>query len=381
MTLQWPKREDIEFDRANGRGRESNKSRTVHRELLRTPIYSPTPESISGRVALHSDIARAREALAILPPVGKSRLGGCGSFFVLSGFLISGLLFQDFKAYGKINVRRFMLRRGLKIWPPFAVFLGVWAMIFAVGSAAFPLHGFIESLLFVRNYFPSDDPPVGIAHTWSLCVEEHFYLILPVLLVCMVAIRRKSKDPFRVLPMVFAVVAISCLLLRWAYHGPKLYVWKTHERIDSLFAGVTLGYLYHFKEEWFKKVATLPGLALGLLLCAPALILEEGDRLMMTLGLTALALGFGMVVAWAVVHTPRSQGGQIAVRFIATMGLYSYSIYLWHLPIAIYFNLQHRPSALTFWGYVTFAIVIGIAMAKVVETPLLRARERWRLTA
>src|SRR5438093_10219232 len=86
---------------------------------------------------------------------GKIGWIGVDLFFVLSGFLISGLLFEDYKAHGTINLRRFVLRRGLKIWPPFIVFLSTIAVIFALGSTAFPRHGFITSVFFVRNYFPS----------------------------------------------------------------------------------------------------------------------------------------------------------------------------------------------------------------------------------
>ncbi len=76
-----------------------------------------------------------------------SRAGwiGVDLFFVLSGFLVSGLLFTDYKTHGRIDWKRFLLRRGLKIWPSFYVFLGVTAVLYAVCRIPFPRKGFLLS--------------------------------------------------------------------------------------------------------------------------------------------------------------------------------------------------------------------------------------------
>src|SRR6476469_9931494 len=95
---------------------------------------------------------------------------GVDLFFVLSGFLVSGLLFRDYQQTGRIRAGRFLLRRGFKIYPPFWVFMLMTAAVF---GSRFPIGAYFIELGFVQNYRPTI-----WQHTWSLAVEEHFYLLL-----------------------------------------------------------------------------------------------------------------------------------------------------------------------------------------------------------
>src|ERR1019366_6522082 len=112
---------------------------------------------------------------------------GVDLFFVLSGFLISGLLFTDWKRTGRLSIGRFFLRRGLKIYPGFYVFLLITAL-------SLRLHGgrFWNEVLFLQDYLPN-----FWAHTWSLAVEEHFYLLLPFVLLIFSKSATPGKTFFR----------------------------------------------------------------------------------------------------------------------------------------------------------------------------------------
>ena len=136
---------------------------------------------------------------------------GVGLFFVLSGFLISGLLFADYKRNGKISIGRFLIRRGFKIYPPFYVFLLVTVpfLIFIFGPRRWPSRLFFECF-FLQDYLPHLWP-----HTWSLAVEEQFYLLLPPLLVGLSKLRRLGNDRgFVLLPAISVALLLGCLLLR-----------------------------------------------------------------------------------------------------------------------------------------------------------------------
>ena len=175
---------------------------------------------------------------------------GVDLFFVLSGFLISGLLFEDYKAHGQIDWKRFLIRRGFKIWPPFYVFLFLTALLMHGGM---PLQGFLACASFLQNYL-ARSPIVAsgvFVHLWSLAVEEHFYVLLPALLVLLAA--RKVRDPFRAVPYIFAGLSAICLVLRVLTVRAGGQVWMTHLRIDSLFAGVTLGYFLQFSPRGFSQ--------------------------------------------------------------------------------------------------------------------------------
>ena len=107
---------------------------------------------------------------------------GVDLFFVLSGFLIGGLLFQEWKKSGNLDIKRFLIRRGFKIWPSyfFYVFfsIGVHSATVTWGDPWRGLTYLLPNLLHLQNYLVTP-----ITHTWSLSVEEHFYLALPFVLV------------------------------------------------------------------------------------------------------------------------------------------------------------------------------------------------------
>ena len=289
---------------------------------------------------------------------------GVDLFFVLSGFLISGLLLDEFAATGGIGVWRFWTRRGFKIYPPYYVLMVVTAVGLFAARGTEPA-GMWSELVFLQNYLPHI-----WQHTWSLAVEEHFYFMLPLLLAFLA-----RKGRLGLLPWVFAALAVACLVMRvveFANGVPAAVVHaQTHLRIDSLFAGVAIRYWKTSRPQSFQRVARLP-LWLGGLLVAPAFFLPPAGEFMSTAGLTLLYCGFGCVLVWAV-GRPKSNA-PVAIA-LAWVGRSSYSIYLWHLPL----------WALLYGGAVTFrffaegvalSILLGWAMSKAVERPSLALREK-----
>jgi peptidoglycan/LPS O-acetylase OafA/YrhL len=330
----------------------------------------------------------ALRGMAILLVLGRHfdyftiwrRIGwtGVDLFFVLSGFLISGLLFQELKARSAINVKRFILRRGLKIWPSYYLLIGVTGAFSFVAARArgapFAPHEILAAALFVRNFVGSDGLNL-LVHSWSLAVEEHFYLLFPLLLWGL--IRRRSDGLFPMLPVLCGGVIAMCLYLRISFPQNAPYPWATYLRVDGLFAGVALGYLYHFRIEWFRKLTGAHALFICVLCLSPAFIYEAEGRLMQTIGITLLVTGFSFLVAWSVVRTP----GDPVTKLLARVGFYSYSIYLWHICLALPFvSLFHR-SFSAFAAGILFSIVGGIGMSQLVEIPVLAIREKWSLTA
>jgi peptidoglycan/LPS O-acetylase OafA/YrhL len=303
---------------------------------------------------------------------------GVDLFFVLSGFLISSLLFREFQATGKIAFRRFVLRRGFKIWPSFYILLAVTSLLLA-GQHPFPLGGVLANALFLQNYFFEHSPwHVGLmGHAWSLAVEEHFYLVLPLLLIGLARSKRSSPDPFSAIPYLFLAIGLICLGLRCFTLPAGTYrvVAPTHMRIDSLFAGVLIGYFRCFRKESFRRLASPLALVLAGLFCLPAFFTTSESRWMQTFGLTGLYVGFSFLVAWAVAKKPMEGIAGTAAKAAAAVGRYSYSIYLWHWILSLLF-WPVRTSVLAFWFYIALSIAVGIVMATLVEIPCLAVRER-----
>jgi peptidoglycan/LPS O-acetylase OafA/YrhL len=299
---------------------------------------------------------------------------GVPLFFVLSGFLISGLLFGEYKEFGSINIARFFLRRGFKIWPGYYALLGATVLLYHFAQLHLPVTNLMLAVFFLGNYFNSFHyGVVPILHIWSLAVEEHFYLVLPVLLIILVKLVRQRRNPFRVIPFVFAFSLLFCFFLRARFLPSGGWVTRTDMNFGSLFAGVTLGYLYHFDSDWFAKIASDRWLVWAAALFAPVLFIDQDTRGMETFGLTALVFAFSTLIAWSVSHK-RWESGIIA-KGLAKVGFYSYSIYLWHVfltPSVLHYKLTFW----SFWLYVIASIDFGIGMAILIELPFLRFRDR-----
>ncbi|HEY2881794.1 MAG TPA: acyltransferase, partial [Pirellulales bacterium] len=140
---------------------------------------------------------------------------GVDLFFVLSGLLISGLLFKEIQASGTIQLKRFWLRRGMKIWPAYYIMFGVWvatSLLYNWRHGLWPqlkvlASGIVPNLIFIQNYMQELQWP----HTWSIAVEEHFYLALPILLVVLVRVGK-----LKWLPAIVGLIAIAVLAMRIA---------------------------------------------------------------------------------------------------------------------------------------------------------------------
>ena len=322
----------------------------------------PDPAPASRNQAL--DVLRC---LAVLLVLGHhfphytlwSRAGwiGVDLFFVLSGFLISGLLFQEYKATGHIGLWRFWARRALKIWPPFYAFLGTVAVIFLLSAYTFPSREFISTSAFLQMYLTPNSQLVTIGalcHLWSLAVEEHFYIALPLILAALQSSRRR----FDRIPAFFAAAAVISLILRILTLRSGQWAWMTHLRMDGLFAGVFLGYLYHFRRVTFEKFDRPWSPVIAAAACLPCLLLPGNSLLIQTFGLSALWVGFSSLVAWAVKRRPSNW---FFVRAAAWLGFHSYSIYLWHMLLVPRFE-SLGSSALAFWFAILFSIVFGVLL-------------------
>ena len=306
---------------------------------------------------------------------------GVDLFFVLSGYLISMLLFREFQFTGAINVRRFLLRRGFKIWPAYYVLLIVTVSIFAIAGFPISWSKLAASIFFLQNYYFFDVNflRLGFYHTWSLAVEEHFYIVLPLLLVALSKLR-SGRDPFKAVPWIFLILAVSCASLRWFTLKPPSFMPApfSHLRADGLFAGVLLGYLHSFRPETFLKISkSWLAPAIAILCSAPAFVFDGNTRVFQSFGLTLLLVGFSFLVAWAVPHDASKLFGRRIAFVLAAIGAYSYSIYLWHLLLSSMFQSGRPPSQMRFWIYVATSTVIGIIASELIERPMLRLREKW----
>ena len=311
-------------------------------------------------------------------------LGGLGVdlFFVLSGFLVSGLLFAEYKKYGEISIKRFYLRRAWRIYPAFYFFI-VFTYLFQLFVVGEKMHDrpLFSELLFIQSY------QAGFwNHTWTLAVEEHFYVLLPLLLFLLIRRNRGEHDPFRAVPYLVAATSLLLLGVRivnfWARSDFSFctHVFPSHLRMDSLFFGVLIGYVYHFHGDWFVRTFRPWRYALiflGVGLFSVVLCVEHFFNFYHTFGFTQRYLGAAaLLVGTLMCKIPKNW----LIVTLAALGSYSYSIYLWHMAI-FYWATPHLRDAGVSWQmrtaiYMAGAFVIGIAMARLLELPVLQFRDR-----
>jgi len=321
---------------------------------------------------------------------------GVDLFFVLSGFLISGLLFSEYKKRGVLSFKRFFVRRGFKIYPAFYIFLLLTGLTEYFVLRTYPAFSdYLHDILFIMNY------KYGVwRHTWSLGVEEHFYIFLPIFLIALIRFSRNRQDPFRVLPWATLVIALMCIGFRAievCVGEPNFdaVFEQTHCRMDSLFFGVLLGYFYHFRplvlESFLRPAINRVLIAVGsagLISFAYFFPREDSSRWFATIGFTFIYLGCGGFLLLALyVHgiLPKAAAwltGKLGSLFAAA-GVYSYSVYLWHGPFAkwlpgLFRQILHIHIGDTteFLIYFTGSFAVGILMSKLIEYPILHLRDR-----
>lgn len=325
---------------------------------------------------------------------------GVDLFFTLSGFLVSGLLFREYTETATVKPLRFLIRRGLKIYPAFYVFLfcsvGICALAGLYGrpewarfSDVFPAPNrgrILGELLFLQNYLS-----YLWGHTWSLAIEEHFYLGLAALVAFSVWRQRGTEQVFRFIPPLVLTIA-GCLLLARVILGYVFHqAWwdilpPTHLRIDSLCYGVLLSYAYHLHRAATVDFVRRHGRWMAgatVVLLTPALVLPLENPFMYTGGFTALYLGFGNLILLLRVGEFRGRTFLLQrLRFAAYLGRHSYSIYLWHMPVYLWSLALVRAACgrPVFWLevllYFAGTAVVGTGMSLLVEQPVLRLRDR-----
>lgn len=307
---------------------------------------------------------------------------GVDLFYAISGFLVSGLLFSEYRKYGNVKPGLFLLRRGFKIYPSFYLFLSVSVVAALAFGDSVTFRMVISEALFLRNYWEPFLP-----HTWSLDVEEHFYVLLAILFY--VAARRRSL--FWVLgPAILAVLV--CPILRYlegrsAPFDYETHFFPTHLRIDELAWGVLLSYVCHFHESRTAAVvrAMAPVLwTIGIAIFLPAAMVQMERNLFMHTGyLTALSIGSCFLIAgglYAPFHCPRYL--EPLRSLLASLGKYSYTIYLWHMLVGrvVFASWSALAWSTEPWRmnitYMALSVCCGVVSARLVEAPFLRARDR-----
>lgn len=305
-------------------------------------------------------------SLAALDWVGYS---GVDVFFVISGFLITYLLLKENEAAGAISLKNFYFRRFFRIFPPFYVYLAVIGILWATGVFPQTARNFISAATYTWNYQHHSGDSWLLGHTWSLSIEEQFYLLWPP---CLVLLGRKRST----------YLAIGVILFSPATRGLTYFMAPSlrgaegmmlHTRLDILMFGCAMALLW--KDAHFNAFADRllhPGLfafsVFYIVVLAPLLSSRFQARYDWTVGYTIRGFLISIVLLY-VVRKPASLPGRfLNLGPIAHVGVVSYSLYLWQ-------QMFSGPNAFLFPLDALAALACAELSFWLIERPSLRLRD------
>lgn len=306
---------------------------------------------------------------------------GVDLFFILSGFLVGGLLIREWNRFGNIEIGRFLLRRAFKIYPPFWAFVGVAATLLFVYGQPAQWHEVAVELLFLQNYLQGLP---GQGHTWSLAVEEHFYLLLPILMWW--ALRDDRRPRRRLIRAVLICTSVVLALRILTQVLIPEYAWRTHYspthlRLDALLIGVLVAALYQMSPSRLSNLARRYGrfgLVVGVLLLGLVFLIPLESPYMLTLGFLVNSIAASCVLTGSLFARWKPQW---LVNGLAWMGRQSYSVYLFHFVVFKVVDNAGPKAHLTEWytrlpvAFVA-AILAGWIATRLIEGPALQLRDR-----
>ena len=326
---------------------------------------------------------------------------GVEVFFVVSGYLITGLLIDERERSGTVSLKGFWTRRARRLFPALAVVLvavTLWALLAGSAEQAAQVKRDLPwAIGYLANwgqivggvpYFAAVDPPL-LRHLWSLAVEEQWYVLWPF---AFIALSRAGMTLRRRVSIV-AVAVVAAWMLTWWVHrdAPKLFLgWdptnaaylSTPTRASGLLLGALAAFVWRpWRDPQALSRASRPldvtaGLAVGVLVSVfIGAHLTEGYMYPWVMGLTSLA----SVVAIAVVVHPGAVGARwiFGSSWLTAIGRRSYGLYLWHWPIFVIAGATDG-SWWRFVGGSLVTVIIAEASFRLIETPVRHgALGRW----
>jgi peptidoglycan/LPS O-acetylase OafA/YrhL len=345
----------------------------------RTPAYyfPATHDTLSGRV------------VAVL---AWSGVYGVDLFFVLSAFLITQLLIREQEVTGALDVRRFYIRRILRIWPLYFAYLVVIAVA-AISMAQFHtmakwLFMFVMLSGNIANMLWGWPPNFITSHLWSIAVEEQFYLVWPLM------VRGRRPQTLAAAALVMIAISVTARMICWFASAPASMVWTSPlTRLDPLAGGILLGVGMRGKRFRPRALARLSLLTMGVATvlmvsayCDP--LRSPNSALTLFFGYPAVTLACAAILAAFLGLKMRMTS--LVARAAIYLGKISYGLYIWHmvaLEAAVKGLARPIPFAGAWADSSTFialcafglTVVISSASYRLLEMPFLRLKSRFAL--
>lgn len=323
--------------------------------------------------------------------MGRIGWAGVDLFFVLSGYLIGNQLLAPAARGDSLNLKTFFARRLLRTLPNYYAVLAVYLAAELLlpdspiaGKSMAPVWQF---LTFTQNF--NLNYGETFTHSWSLCIEEQFYLVLPLAVLALVG---SERSPRLLWCALVAAIGAGMTVRGMAFmDGMDVFAapvyYSSFSRFDELLPGVAIAMLKNFHPAAFARILRHGNalLAAGLAMSAAVLygVMNEAPTAFAasTFGFSLVAASFALLTCSAL--SPGSLLNRVRIPGTASLALWSYAVYLVHKPVfmALRPELVNRnidPGApFTIAAVMAAGILGGWLLYRVVETPFMRVRSRW----
>ncbi|HIZ53619.1 MAG TPA: acetyltransferase [Candidatus Enterococcus avicola] len=331
---------------------------------------------------------------------GKMRGGylGVPVFFVISGYLITDLLRQEWQENGKIQLKAFYIRRMKRLYPALATLL--------IGSAAYitlfqrnlldNLRAVVlSSLTYVNNwwqinngmsYFDRFNNQSPFTHLWSLAVEAQNYLIWPIIFILLMKFIPKKQN---IVKFLFVGTLISALLMGILYQpgsDPTRVYYGTDTRLFSLWLGSLLAFLWpttHLNAKiplQAKRVLNISGGVALFILIISFFFLDARYSFVYYGGLYLISV-MAMIVVATIAHPGASWNRWLTNPVLTYLGKRSYSIYLYQFPVMIFYEAKVKNIAENVWLHTVIELVLILVLSELSYRFIEKNNVQWTYTA
>ncbi|MCB9223264.1 MAG: acyltransferase [Crocinitomicaceae bacterium] len=337
-------------------------------------------------IAVYPELETNTIAKWILTVVQKGHLG-VNFFFVLSGFLITYLILHEQEQTGNFSLKKFLIRRTLRIWP-------LYFMVVLVGFVIFPLliedyhtnHHAWRYLLFIANFdeilVGATDPINFLTAPWSVAVEEQFYLFWGIALFVIFKIKQ-----FKPVYLVILIYIIS-FIFRWIYWDDyRTLYFSTFTVCQDILTGTLLGMALFKKKAFLEKIRKLSKLRVfgiylvGFAICILKNQIFAGQLIIFERSVLSIFFGFIILDQIRGEHSIFKLG---KIQVFNNLGKISYGLYMYHL-IVMYLLMKWMGGWFNegYWAFIIFAIFILICVVVIstvsyrfMEKPLLKLKPK-----
>lgn len=365
-------------------------------------VFMPQPIKKSHRYISGLDGLRAISVLAVIlyhlhvPWIDGGYLG-VTIFFVLSGYLITDLLINEYQKSGTIDFKSFWIRRFRRLLPALftmLILVTVWITLFQrdylsglrgeIGAAFF----YISNWYYVwqeHSYFTKFAPPSPLQHMWSLAVEEQFYIVWPIIML--IALKfTKSKGKLAFFVMLLSVISAEFMAFLFTPdQDPSRVYYGTDTRAFSLLIGAALAIVWPSRKltpnvtDELKKVLNITGVVAFVCMVLFIVFMKE-DGTFLYYGGMYLASAVVAVLIAVIVHPASFVGRLLSAKPLLWVGVRSYGIYIWHFPILVLLGLGVDTGTMNLWK-VSFALALTLALSAIswtfIEDPIRRGE--WKM--